>query len=247
MSPAFASGLVPLRVGPAYRAVSDDLRRRILAGEIGPGESLPTETDLAERLGVHRSTVREGLRHLEQDGLVQRDGKRLVVRVPDSGDVGRVAERALRMRQVSYGDVWELASTLEPMCARLAAQRISASELAALAHNLERTQAIVARHTLAVDETMEFQDLVAQAAHNQALLIARAPVSLLMRAGYAAIAQALPQSGARLLSAHRRVYEALRTRDEDAAVTWTQKHMRDYRRGCTMAGIAMDAAIPAGD
>ena len=93
-----------LQLTPAYQALSVDLRQRIVAGEIQPGEPLPTEADLAQSYGVHRSTVREGLRHLEQDGLLKRAGKKLMVTVPSSDKLAQSAERALRMRQVSS---WE--------------------------------------------------------------------------------------------------------------------------------------------
>ena len=115
-----------IHVTPAYRVVSEDLRQRIVRGEIQEGQPFPTEIDLATRFGVHRSTIREGLRQLEQDGLLRRVGKRLVVTIPRHSDLARAAERALRMHQVTYRDVWEVASTLEPMCARLAAERITA-------------------------------------------------------------------------------------------------------------------------
>ena len=233
-----------LQLTPAYRVVSEDLRKRILQGEVQAGQAIPTEADLALRYGVHRSTLREGLRQLEQDGLLQRQGKRLVVAVPEHQDLARTAERALRMHQVSYRDVWEVASTLEPMCAQLAAERIDEEELSALALNLVKTEEAVARNESPVSETIEFQSLVAQATHNQALLLARAPVSLLMRSGYAAIAPALPQSGARLLQAHRHVFEALKAHDAPAAVAWTQKHLMDYRRGFEFAGLDLDAPIP---
>lgn len=232
-----------LQLVPAYRVVSDDLRQRIVRGEVQPGAALPTEGELAERFGVHRSTIREGLRHLEQDGLVRRDGKKLVVTVPSDADLGRAAERALRMRQVSYRDVWELAATLEPLCAQLAAERITAEELAALAQNLAHTQQALDAGRAPITETIAFQTLVAEATHNQALLLARAPVSLLMTAGYAAIAPLLPQSGARLLQAHREVFAALQAHDVAAAVRWTHKHLQDHKRGCEFAGLDMDAPI----
>ena len=85
-----------LQLHPAYRVVSDDLRQRIVRGEIQPGEPLPTESDLASRFGVHRSTIREGLRQLEQDGLVRRQGKKLLVAVPRNSDLASAAERAAR-------------------------------------------------------------------------------------------------------------------------------------------------------
>ena len=77
------------------------------------------------------------------------------------------------------------------------------------------------------------------------MLLARAPVSLLMLAGYAAIAPQLPQSGARLLEAHQHVLESLRQRDAESAVAWTRRHLADHRRGFEVAGLDMDAPIPA--
>ncbi|MDO9200951.1 MAG: FCD domain-containing protein [Hydrogenophaga sp.] len=235
-----------LQLQPAYRVVSDDLRQRIVRGEVLQGDAIPTEGELAASYGVHRSTIREGLRQLEQDGLLRREGKKLVVSIPRHSDLANAAERALRMHQVTFRDVWEVASSLEPLCAQLAAERITPDELAAVARNLERTAATVAAGQSAVTSTIEFQALVAEATHNQALQLARAPVSQLMRAGYAAIAPALPQSGERLLEAHRHVLDALQRHDAEAAVQWTRKHLVDYRRGCEYAGLDLDAPIPLG-
>ena len=68
---------------PAYRLVYDALEREIFAGRLRAGDPLPAETQLAEQLGVNRSTVREGIRLLEQSGLVERNGaKRPRISVP---------------------------------------------------------------------------------------------------------------------------------------------------------------------
>ena len=236
-----------LQMTPAYRVVSGDLRQRIVRGEILEGQAFPTETDLATRFGVHRSTIREALRQLEQEGLLKRIGKRLVVAIPQHQDLADAAERALRMRQVTFRDVWEVACTLEPMCAHLAAQRINKEELALLKSNLDKTAALVDQGQSPISATIEFHSVVAEATHNQALLLARAPVSLLMRSGYAAIAPSLPQSGQRLLDAHRHVYEALKKHDSETAVKWTQKHLMDHKRGFEYAGLSMDTSIPVAD
>lgn len=236
--------LEKLNLHPAYRVVSEELRQRIVRGVVPEATALPTETELAQSFGVHRSTVREGLRQLEQDGLVRRVGKKLVVSIPSHKNLAHAGERALRMHQVTYRDVWEVASTLEPLCAQLAAQRITPDQLAALEANLQQTETMVRDGRSPVNQTIEFQSLVAEAAHNQALLLARAPVSMLMLAGYATIAPVLPQSGARLLEAHRHVLSALSRRDVQAAVSWTRKHMLDHQRGFEFAGLNMDQPIP---
>ena len=230
---------------PAYRQVSDQLRQRIVGGEWRAGDALPIEADLSAQFAVHRSTVREALRQLEQEGLVQRNGKKLLVTLPQPGDLAQAAQRALRQQQVTFREVWEVASTLEPLCARLAAERITSAQLQRLQDNLAQTQALVDAGQSPVQVTIEFQAIVAEAAHNQALLLARAPMSLLMLAGYAAIAPRLPQSGARLLEAHRHVLESLRQQDAESAVAWTRKHLADHRRGFEFAGLDMDAPVPS--
>jgi len=229
---------------PAYRQVSDQLRQRIVGGELRAGDALPIEADLSNQFAVHRSTVREALRQLEQEGLVQRSGKKLLVTLPQPGELAQAAQRALRQQQVTFREVWEVASNLEPLCARLAAERITTEQLQRLQDNLAQTQALVDAGQSPVQVTIEFQAIVAEAAHNQALLLARAPVSLLMLAGYAAIAPRLPQSGARLLEAHRHVLESLRQQDAESAVAWTRKHLADHRRGFEFAGIDFDTHIP---
>lgn len=52
------------------RKVYEDLRRQILSGELGPGERLPGERELASRYGTNRNTLREAVRRLEQTRLV---------------------------------------------------------------------------------------------------------------------------------------------------------------------------------
>ena len=66
---------------PAYQQVAEAIEREIVAGHIRPGDPLGTEAELVKQFGVNRSTVREGIRLLEQGGLVRRDSSgRLWVR-----------------------------------------------------------------------------------------------------------------------------------------------------------------------
>ncbi|PAM97073.1 GntR family transcriptional regulator, partial [Streptomyces sp. Alain-F2R5] len=56
-------------VAPAYQKVADAIEREIINGRIKPGEPIGTEQQLVEQFGVNRSTVREGIRVLEEGGL----------------------------------------------------------------------------------------------------------------------------------------------------------------------------------
>lgn len=87
---------------PAYVQIADDLRTAIQKGEIAPGNQLPSTTDLTERYGVARMTVRSALRLLRDEGLVvARQGTGVFVRSTyspvgvdtDAVSMGTVAER----------------------------------------------------------------------------------------------------------------------------------------------------------
>src|SRR5437016_14212338 len=53
-------------------SIADNLRERMVAGELAPGDRLPGEPELARSLGVSRSSLRAAIALLEQDGLVRR-------------------------------------------------------------------------------------------------------------------------------------------------------------------------------
>jgi GntR family transcriptional regulator len=56
---------------PLYRQIETDVRDRIRSGDLVPGAQLPTEVELMDRYGVSRSTVRQALRELVAEGLVE--------------------------------------------------------------------------------------------------------------------------------------------------------------------------------
>ncbi|MGH3566353.1 MAG: GntR family transcriptional regulator [Pseudonocardia sp.] len=53
-----------------YRRIADDLLARIVSGELGPGDRVPSESELAARYGVSRATARRGLEAVQAAGLV---------------------------------------------------------------------------------------------------------------------------------------------------------------------------------
>lgn len=240
-----------LRLEPAYKAVSSEIERSILSGRLKPGMPLPTEQSLAERFGVHRSTVREAIRQVEQEGLVQRrEGRRLFVTLPGLYDLAPRAARLLLLQQTTFQELWQVAVTLEPLAARLAAEQAEPADIEALALNTELTAELQANDTDSVEHNarlveldVEFHALVGRASHNRALMLAREPISLLYNPTLLQIHLHLPQSKARNLAAHRAILAALQRRDADAAAEWTRKHMVDFQKGFEMTGQDMRTSI----
>ncbi|MDO4268748.1 MAG: GntR family transcriptional regulator [Eubacteriales bacterium] len=106
---------------PLRDVVFNTLRQAILKGELEPGERL-MEIQLAERLGVSRTPIREAIRKLELEGLV--------LMIPRKGaEVAKISEKSLR-------DVLEIRRSLDELAIELAIQRMSDGDI----RNLEIAQ-----------------------------------------------------------------------------------------------------------
>jgi len=232
---------------PAYKAVSSVMEQHILSGELKPGTALPSEQELAAQFGVNRSTIRESIRVLEQEGLLERhQGRRLIVVLPGLFDLAPRAARSLILHQVTFAELWEVAVVVEPEAARLAAQRADEADLRDIDDNLEAAAATVggkpdaARIQRHWELDAAFHALIARASKNRSLMMSRESFSLLYRPLATVLQHALPQSAARNLHAHRQIAAALRARDAQRAHEWTHKHLVDFRKGFQQAGLPMD-------
>ena len=137
----------------------DAIRDRILTGAIGPGMRL-RETALGAELGLSRTPVREAMRRLEQDGLVEH--------VPHRGAI----VRSLNAQQIT--ELYLIREVLEGTAARLAAQHASTAEIAALRELLDTQPAGDAPDAAAEASRRNavFHRAIRDAAHNRFLLSA---------------------------------------------------------------------------
>lgn len=237
------NAIKPIKKVPAYQLAEESLRNMILGGELEAGDMLPTEMDLAEQLGVTRPTVREAFRKLESSGLVVRGHRRrMVVSAPSPEVSSKAMRQAIVLHGITVREIWQMEMALEPLAARLAARNIDNDLLAKIESNLIRTQDNINDAESLVEADIEFHDLVAQAAGNSALLLARAPIGHFLFPVYGAVVKKLGP-GKRLLEAHTKIFEAIKVNDEDMAREWMDKHIRDFRQGCKMAGLPIDEPI----
>lgn len=236
-----------LDVAPAYKVVCDAIESEIMGRRLLPGDRLPTETQLAQQFGLTRHTVREGIRMLEQGGLVRREaGRRLYVALPHHGELAPRASRALIMQRVSFRDLWEISLDLECSAVRHATVRITPEQVERLRCNVAQmeTEAASARSIIELD--VEFHAIIAEATRNQVLLLAREPVSLLFYPALGKIfshEKMLVSGPRRVIEAHRHIVDALAAKDIDRANDWMRRHMVDFRRGYDICGFDIDSEI----
>ncbi len=229
---------------PTYRAVARTIEAQILSGALAVGQRLLSETAIAAHFGVNRSTVREAIRMLEQNGLVRRvnGGKRLFVSVPEQAQLASRAAAAIVLREVKFEELWGAMHCLEPAIAATAASRASPEIVAALEANLRETSERLSDWPRLVVLDIEFHDLIAQGSGNRALQLCREPISQLFYPAFAKVITGL-NAGQRLLTAHTRIVEAVRSGNAVDARLWMEKHIVDFRRGYELAALDMTAPV----
>jgi DNA-binding FadR family transcriptional regulator len=138
------AAIAPVVVPPAHEIVVNHLRRIIHLGEIQPGAKLPPERQLAARLGVSRTTLREALHLLQIEGYVE-------IKIGQSGGVfvcgtlfptGRLARRWNKSRH-DLQPTYELRAVVEGFAAKTAAAGIKPAALATLKDSIASMEAEV--------------------------------------------------------------------------------------------------------
>ncbi len=138
--------IVPINHVAAYELVVDQIKRAIYLGRYLPGEKLPPERDLADQLGVSRTTVREAVRMLEGKGLltVRRGATGGLIVTRPHVDSANELRSLIRSRKKELADIFDYRLATEGSAARLAAERRSKTDLKSLEAALDRMAAFVA-------------------------------------------------------------------------------------------------------
>ncbi|MGW4587559.1 FadR/GntR family transcriptional regulator [Amycolatopsis thermoflava] len=220
--------MTELRRGPVVPQVASLLRQRIQRGDWRPGDRLPNEVQLAAEFGVGRSSVREAVRLLAQDGLLDvrhGSGTFVAAGTSDTSDVRRLVRRARVL------EVYEVRRALEVEAARLAAQRVRPEDVERLRADLRKRQDERGGDpAVFVDADLAFHRAVVELSGNALLLslfTAAEPVLREILTDLVCHETQLPDSSA----AHADLLDALERGDPDAAVAATVANLDPVLRG----------------
>ncbi len=207
----------------------------ILEGSLRPGESLLPEREMAARLNVSRPTLRQGMKLLEEKGLLvaEAGGGRVVA--PLATSLTDPLIELLSSRAEVVDDYLELRATLESMAASLAATRANDVDRDTLRGCMERIDAAHGKAD-ARDEAEADVDLhiaVYEASHNVVLLQIMRALSGMLREGVFHNREKLyarPEVRDVLRDQHRAIYDAVMAREAEAAGRAAAAHMTYTQR-----------------
>ena len=200
---------------------------QVILKKLSPGDKLPAERELAEMLGVSRSSIRDALRRLEMVGLVEpRQGAGTVVReISHEALVGQMTNAIAHKRQM-VGDLLDFRKMLEPPMAARAAENATGEEIARMEDILRRQDHKVRGGEPAVEEDSEFHYCIARASGNSVVLKVMDVVMDLLRETRSRSLQSAgrPQKS---LAGHRKILSAIKRHDGAAAEVAMRQHIRD--------------------
>lgn len=196
---------------PLRDVVFNTLRQAILRGELKPGERL-MEIQLANKLGVSRTPIREALRKLELEGLVNM--------VPRKGaEVADITEKSLR-------DVLEVRKALEELSVQLACEKITEEEIEELKRVAERFKDTLDDQdvTKIAEADVAFHDVIYTATDNQKLILLLNNLREQMyryRVEYLKKEEAYPQ----LITEHEELIDNISKRNKEEATRIMCEHI----------------------
>lgn len=239
--------LSPMEVPKASDVLANELRERILNGELADGTALPPERELVAQTRMSRATVREALRTLQVQGLVRikagRAGGTFVQR-PGRESVATSASMLIRGQQFRLEALLETREAIEPFCARLAARNRTDADL----DRLDDANAALADEsgTLArfLQANVDWHVGVAAASHNELLA---GLMTALSRAIYTSTENDRFVDGKvrrETVRAHRSITDAIRAQDPDAAVRRMERHVYAYAEAVLEVEERTEISLP---
>lgn len=182
----------------------------IEGGTLVPGARL-REAELAERYGVSRTPIREGLKRLESQGLAVHEPNRgMVVPVLDNDQIN---------------ELYVVRAVLEGTVARLAAQHATAAEIAILQDMVEADRAVIGNAEALSASNRAFHRRLTLASHNRYLVaqVEHMKQFLLLLGGTTFVD---PERRERAVEEHARIVSALSERDKDTAEAAGRAHIK---------------------
>ena len=195
--------------GDAYTLILELIDR----GDIAPGQKL-VETELADRLGVSRTPVREALQRLEAQDVVARDGRSLRVATLDHDQLG---------------ELYEVRGVVEGLAARLAARHAAPEEIEVLQRMVEADRSLIGDATALSLANRTFHRQLHRASHNrylsQMLQGMRRTMALMSSTTLGTV-----ERGTEAVDEHAAIVDAIARRDEKTAQEAAEIHISNAYR-----------------
>lgn len=219
----------PIRLERVSEKVANQLKEVISEGALKVGDRLPSERDLAEQMGVSRASVREALQILAAQGIIEsfHGGGSVVCNITDE-EIRRPMQIFLEGDRQRVRELTEVRAFMEAWAAREAAKNRTDIELERIRGYLDEMERDFAKGQIRFEVDFKFHAEIAAATHNTIFvhlidsIYGLISYSVKIHRELVFVAE---EDQATILSHHRRVFEAIKNRDPEAAEAAMKEHL----------------------
>lgn len=210
--------------------VAQRLLDRIVTSDFEPGTSLGTEAELLEQFDVSRPTLRESLRILEAQGVLQlRPGPKggIVVSKPGLDILAHGLSVYLRLHDVPFVAVLKAREAIEPALAAEAVENATDEDLAEMQASIDRMKETTDQAAF-IEENRIFHSVIARASGNQVMEIFWTTISILA-AGENDGIRYTSKNQKHVIAAHQKIHDAIKARDAVVASEEMRSHLMELQ------------------
>jgi GntR family transcriptional repressor for pyruvate dehydrogenase complex len=219
----------PIARRKTYELVADRLLELMAARQLQPGDPVPPERELVETYRVGRSSVREALRMLESQGLIEACGTGAFVVTHARNTLNQSFELLLSVDEADLHELFEVRRFLEGECAALAASRRRDADLAAMSEAIGEMEAGLESEEAYIAADVRFHLTIAEATGNRIFAHLMHAIRDQLHRALGTVYR-IPHSAERSLTQHREIAEAIRRRHPDDARSRMQDHIGRVER-----------------
>lgn len=204
------------------------IRNLIASGELKAGDRLPSERNLAEKLGVSRAHVRDAIRKLEFYGILKTlpQSGTVVAGIGLTALVGLISD-VLKLETSDFNSLVETRVILETNAAELAAKRRTDEDILAIQKAIHAYEAKIKNKESSVDEDLRFHITIAEASKNTVLKSLMLIITPDIALNFIKFKVCDEQTELKALQDHQKILEHIINKDSEAAGKMMQKHLSD--------------------
>ncbi len=229
--------LAPVETQRACEVIYEQIKEKILNGELKPGDKLPSERAMMEMLHRSRPSVREALRMLERGGFIRivPGSRGAQILEPTTNGVEQSLSNLMRSKKITTKEMSDYRRVNDVVVSEWAAKRRTREDIEAIEILLKKSEQALEDYRKFVALDPEFHYLIAQAAKNEVACIMTQVLSASMQESLNVRMEQLAEDDRKsrckgILKLHQAIAKAIEDGDPVKAKEMTSRHLDDMRR-----------------
>ena len=230
MHSAFSEEPILQQPQKASAAIYEQIRSKILSGELKPGDKLPPEREMIDMFQRSRPTIREAMRMLENKNYISTSRKGAFIQKPTTDQAEQTLNNLIRLRLVSETELINVRLVCETLAIQMACENRTEQDIAHMQDLLNESYEYRSDPIRAMELGLRFNSALARASHNEMLYLV---VRIVSRFSHDKMAETLllqPQDDVTQLSLkiseqHQAILNAIIARNTAEAIRLNDAHI----------------------